>query len=528
MSADDPGSLPPGLQAWLEAERPLAEVPAATRARIYARLRRSVGYGGTGGGGGPAGAAGLSGSFLGGLLAILLAAGAVTFFVGRALLNDGNRSSPGPLTAAGDSGRPFRGQAAAPGDPGRPFGPPRWRSGAAGMDTPAGASAGAGSGAGTAASEGESGRTLPPWVGQRNVERQRVAGVVLDRGRPAPGVEVILEGIASPADQHFTQRRVTGPDGRFSFGPQPAWQHVVSASASGRRPAAIRFRIGDPTARPAPDALVLELGDCSAGLWGVVSDQSGQGVPEVRVRRTLDGFNGPTVDTDASGRYEVCADPGPVRLRVEGEGYGVVLASGSAGPDRPRLDVRLSSEAVASGTTVALDGTPLPHVQLNLVSSGRGTNTATPPAMISTISDDQGRFEARGLAPGRYWMNAWAADHMGRESAWFEVRAGEIKRGLVRRLHPTSLVDATVFSHGQPVAGAAINLSIRGTEDDSSFGAVTQSDGRVTLHGVFRGDNEFRLRKYRVVGPASLVVEGSRLSGVILEVEPLTPAAPAR
>jgi hypothetical protein len=44
---------------------------------------------------------------------------------------------------------------------------------------------------------------------------------------------------------------------------------------------------------------------------------------------------------------------------------------------------------------------------------------------------------------------------------------------------------------------------------------------------VFRGDNEFRLPRYRVLGPASLDVQGVRLANVIVEVEPKpAPAGP--
>jgi hypothetical protein len=237
------------------------------------------------------------------------------------------------------------------------------------------------------------------------------------------------------------------------------------------------------------------------------------------VRRAISSFGGPSVETDDSGRYQLCCEPGLLRLRVEGQGYGVVFAEATATAERSRLDIRLTNEAVAQGTTVTLEGVPLPDVQLYLFASGGGPrSTRSPVAPISTISDEQGRFEARGLAPGRYWINAWSADHLSREPAWFEVQAGEVKRGIVRRLHPTSQVDAVVVSNGQAVPGAKIQLAIRGTDDDSSFGAVTQSDGRVTLHGVFRGDNEFRLPRYRVQSPESLIVGASRVGTVVVEV----------
>jgi hypothetical protein len=523
MKGEPMETPPPDLLAWLSHERSLVEVPAAMRERIYLRIRRTLGFGGSGGPG-PAGGAGLSGMMLGGLLAVLLAGGTATFVAVHAWMarEVGTDRTARSASEADALGVPVA-RSSSPERPGGLAVPPRWSPGVAGgaLDSsatgPARASAGSNSGSDQERPE------LPGWVGQRNVERQRIAGTVLDRGRPAAGVEVLLEGIASAADPRFAQRAVTGADGRFGFGPQPAWHYVVSASSRGRKPAAVRIRLGDPTLRPAPDALILELSDCSARVWGVITDQSGRGVPDVRVRRTADAFNGPAVETDASGRYEICAEPGPVRLRVEGDGYGVVFVATTAGPGT-RTDIQLNTEAVAQGTTVTLEGVPIPHVQLNLAPGGRGPRSANPAAPISTISDDRGHFEARGLAPGRYWMNAWSAQYMGRERATFEVQAGEIKRGLVRRLHPTSQVEAIVMSSGRPVAGAAISMAIRGTEDDSSFGAVTQADGRVTLHGVFHGDNEFRVRGFRVISPMSVQIQSSPLADVLVEVEREQPA----
>jgi hypothetical protein len=50
--------------------------------------------------------------------------------------------------------------------------------------------------------------------------------------------------------------------------------------------------------------------------------------------------------------------------------------------------------------------------------------------------------------------------------------------------------------------------------------AACAADGRVTLHGVFQGNNEFRLPGYRVQSPESLIVGASRMGNVVVEVVP--------
>jgi protocatechuate 3,4-dioxygenase beta subunit len=324
----------------------------------------------------------------------------------------------------------------------------------------------------------------------------------------------------------------TSPEGTFDFGKQAAWSYLVVARAERRRPASAKVRTGDPTATPPPDKLILVLDDCDAGLRGSVLDESGHGVPDAHVRVAENMFNGPGVDTDAGGHYELCTASGPLRLRVDADGYASLFVPAIASSAPPSVDVHLAAEGVVSGTIVRKEtGAPIGRAQVNLwpfdppSPSAPRQKDAVTRAPSSTIANEQGQFVVRSLAPGRYSINAWASDALAREMAFVDVRSREIKSGVVRRLETTSLVDARVLSSGRPVPGAAIMLVTRDTEgDQSSHGAVTQADGSVTLHGVFHGENQFRLKQYRVLAPAVLHVDQEHVGGVTVEVEPIPSA----
>jgi hypothetical protein len=509
------------LARLFAAERPLDPIPAEVSDRLFERLRRSLGFTGTGGHGGGKGSAGLGGATVGGLLAIILGAGGVTYLVVTALLPSGPKTVVELSSMEADPAwdRPHVDAGFALGLAPVSVGLPRFQNQELKSSEPKAVMVGADT-EWTGEARSEEPRATPGWHGQRDVKPARVAGRVFDRGRPASGIEVVLEGVLSGADPAFGRRVVTDADGAFDFGPQAAWFYVISAVAPGRRTAATRVRVGDPLAQPRSDALRLTLDDCVAGVAGTVSDESGHGVPEARVRVLENSFNGTGVETDSNGGFNLCTRVGAVRLRIEAEGYGSVATSVIAAADVTRADIRLASEAVIEGTTIRqVTGEPIPAVQLTLWPLARGSKTLVAPA--STISDSSGHFKVRGVGAGKYWLRAWAADAMGREVV-VDVKSGEIKRGVVAEMYTTSTVQVQVLSRGQPVVGSSVALAITGT-DDESFAAITQVDGRATLHGVFRGDVEFRLPKYRVLSPKALKVNAAHMEGTIVEVAAIAP-----
>ena len=525
------GSPGAELEALLAAERTVPELPAEVKERLYLRVRATLGLPPAGGPGGAAGAAG-GGSALGGLLAILLATGSVTYLIAHTSLGPRHRTvvlAGGRTSLAGDGAvdpgeghgvRAERGHlGSTPGNDPRPARRPFQPTSDSARD-----------GAGTAAGpRQEPGAALPDWYGQRDVPAKRIAGQVIDRGQPVTGATVALESFVSAASPALARTVTTGVDGRFDFGLQVPFFYLVSASAPGRQPATHWVHVADPTNRPAPDALVLALGDCTAGIAGTISDDAGRPIPDAVVRmaeRSYFGVLGPGSETDASGHFELCLAPGPVRVRVEAEGYGAIYARLVAAAVRPRADLRLSVEGVVEGSTIRFEsGEPIPRAQVSLGQIDQPDSYSTRPADVTTISDGNGRFVARGLAPGKYTIDGNAADAISRVRTIVEVKPGQVQRGLVRRMHTTSIVEAVVMAQGKPLGGFALKLGLRGGEESSfdggevsSYAGISQPDGRVTLHGVFRGENEFLPMVGRVLSPTAVTVAGPQVTGVVVEV----------
>ena len=223
---------------------------------------------------------------------------------------------------------------------------------------------------------------------------------------------------------------------------------------------------------------------------GTVSDESGHGIPDARVRTLLvdapeNQFNGPFVDTDPAGAIPLCSRPGRLRLRIDAEGYGSVKLSAAAGRDRPRIDVRLTPEAVIQGRTVRREtGAPIPHVQLLL------DETSAPADARSLGRRGDHHFRPRGArsrcgagSQGNTGSGPTRRTRWGVKTAWSSAGGrGQTRRG------PTAGYDL-----GGRCAGARPGpTSVRrgpqsglvGTED-SSYGVISQPDGRVTIHGVF-------------------------------------------
>jgi RNA polymerase sigma-70 factor (ECF subfamily) len=366
---------------------------------------------------------------------------------------------------------------------------------------------------------------LPAWFGQPGVRRARIAGRVLFEGRPVAGAEVSLDSplsVAAPA--RFGRRRVSDAAGRFDFGAWPAWGYVVSASAAGRAPAVRFLRTGDPTMRPPADELELVLTRCGAAVTGLVRDESGRGVPDVRVRAGTGELYGRGVETDERGGFAICPPDGAKHLRVEADGYGARIVA--LAPGGPPVEIALAPEAILEGRVVdASGGAPIPGAHLNVVPIGRD---ASGPGAVMAMADAAGGFRVEGLAAGAYGVNAWSADHVARDRTDVELRAGEIRRGFLRRVHPTGVVRGRVARGGHPVAGVVVRVELLAAEG-SSRGAVTQADGTFALSGALPGASRVWVSGHEVRAPLRLDVAPGQAQPVLVEVvESADRATPAR
>jgi len=132
-------------------------------------------------------------------------------------------------------------------------------------------------------------------------------------------------------------------------------------------------------------------------LTGTVRDATtGSPIPGAVVRRV--GDNVP-ITANASGRYALDADPGPVTLGAVAQGYRAAFVSPTAavGPRRT-VDIFLQPLPTGSisGTVETSGGTPLGGVEVTL----SGTS-------LSTTSDSSGAFSFPNVPRGTYTLRAY-------------------------------------------------------------------------------------------------------------------------
>lgn len=291
----------------------------------------------------------------------------------------------------------------------------------------------------------------------------------------------------------------TDSAGRFDFGTRSVTAAVLTAEAPEHTVAWLRL-----DSAPAPDRLVLTLGDCTLRVVGAVRDAGGTPIAGARVSTAgLGGF-----DAERDGSFSVCAHPGWIRVDADGYG-GVGFAVTVSG--RVHHDVVLVPEGIVTGAVVDESARPIvgAHVAAFLASTERGA------ADRWVSSDTDGRFRIAGLTPAHYRVIATAPGLGTRSDTRVVVATGsaapEIRLVLVARAR----LAGHVLDHGTAIAGARIEIVDR---DGTDSYAVSGLDGSFALDGVPLGAVELGAPPYRVISPRKLVVDRLAMKDVVLEV----------
>jgi protocatechuate 3,4-dioxygenase beta subunit len=253
-------------------------------------------------------------------------------------------------------------------------------------------------------------------------EGRSLGGIVLrTSGSPEPGATVVLGG----PSLRWSRETVADPHGVFAFAGLGLGRFSVRA-AHGRMVSATANQVIEEGTRHLPPVRLL-LGS-GAFVQGQVRDDTGRNLPGT----TVDVLSMPSNDlpvtcqSDQEGKFTV----GPMRpgryqvvARLEGhvllDAPELLLSPGST----VSAVLRLARGALVSGRVLDEDGTPMGAVPVSVVGlvSGQDKVIVLPGALPTAaeaaelplgwvasqgsirtaLSDGQGRFEVRGLAPGR-------------------------------------------------------------------------------------------------------------------------------
>ena len=383
--------------------------------------------------------------------------------------------------------------------------------------------AGAGSFAG---SWSEVGAEMPAWLIQPDVKPRRIAGRVTFRGAPVAGATVELTSLASESGLVTSPQRTTTSTGEFDFGMQAALPWSVRASAPGKAGARVDVDLREPRSTPPSDRLELQLGACTAAMFGTVRDASGGPIVKARIARLPDGPSaipgGVAVTTNDKGAYELCVEtrwPGRVAVEVSAEGYAAITATPIV-PGRLKLDFALVPEATIVGRVIRDDnGSAIPNAYV-FVPPGTPGSDSTP--LRGTFGDASGRFRLDRMTAGRHLVFARAegmSDSLQGTPAL--VGVGQTSIEIELRLEAGSLIRGTVIDRdGRPIAGARV-AALDPLRTGPVATAVSQDDGSFVLSGVPRSELRFTAQPYDVVKPTTFRVSAPTHEGVTLEVESL-------
>jgi protocatechuate 3,4-dioxygenase beta subunit len=335
------------------------------------------------------------------------------------------------------------------------------------------------------------------WYAQEGAPARALRGrVVLADGTPVPRVVVRL--IAAPLATHEV---TSDGQGRFDFGEQAPREYSLGASMPGKLAAIRHVDLRDPGVTDVD----LVLGECSAGLYGKVTDASGTPIQGAQLLR--EGVIG--TETDARGTYELCALPtaalvAELRLVVRADGFGtVVLPMAPVG--RMHRDFVLAPEASLTGRVLDDDGAAVPDARVTVSLTGPESSVLPERGVsINAMTDTDGAFRIAGLAGDQYTVSA-----SGGSTVTVELEPTET-RNVELRMLPTGVLRGRVVFQGRPIAGVSVAAG-----DEV---AVSQSDGTFVLARVPVGDVELKTTPYRrTSGPVHIEAGDRNAAEIVVE-----------
>jgi protocatechuate 3,4-dioxygenase beta subunit len=245
---------------------------------------------------------------------------------------------------------------------------------------------------------------------------------------------------------------------------------------------AIAGRVTDTRGLPVEGASVEAV---DIGVGGLLSGADAAGEADALFGNAMAHVE--SAETDAHGRY---------RLSPLTEGRFVVRARADQHlPGQPRIveladtseatcDLTLDRGLSISGVVVQASGAPVIGAEVTVSRSDHRSF-----GFVDSVStDDAGRFEHAGLAPGAHDVRVWSSEGLG-EAVAERVEAGT--RDL-RIVAPAAVViegrirDA---GSGDPVPGAQVHLYTRRGDITTGTGVGADRDGRFRRGGLAAGDH---------------------------------------
>jgi protocatechuate 3,4-dioxygenase beta subunit len=179
--------------------------------------------------------------------------------------------------------------------------------------------------------------------------------------------------------------------------------------------------------------------------------------------------------SDAEGRFELWAKPGPLSLVANAEGYAPTRTSAGAPTDL--ATIFLTPESVISGTVVHVE-TNTPMAGVTVRASGMSGN--------ETITDADGHFRIASLTPGGYELSAEADDLYGESAERVHLGLAQSLEGVVIEVHPAFLVagKVVIVETGAPCMEGRVTLE----RDGQQLVGMLDEHGEALVRAVLPGE----------------------------------------
>jgi beta-lactamase regulating signal transducer with metallopeptidase domain/protocatechuate 3,4-dioxygenase beta subunit len=223
------------------------------------------------------------------------------------------------------------------------------------------------------------------------------------------------------------------------------------------RPAVKQYEV------PSRDPIVIRM-EPGLNFSGTVRDPDGRPIAGAKIRSPREVlFPRPDLETDSSGRFVIDSlGPGSFSYEIRTPGFITLRLSGNPeGSEAPAIS--LGRESVLQGIVVDGEtGKPVAGARIEGSRERSGGN-----GQDEILSDGAGRFEMRGLSPGRIRLKVSRKGYARGEEKWIDLpENGTIEAGSLRLSRGIEIRGTVVAAAtGEPVPSASYVLSEADSEE---------------------------------------------------------------
>jgi Carboxypeptidase regulatory-like domain len=200
------------------------------------------------------------------------------------------------------------------------------------------------------------------------------------------------------------------------------------------------------------------------------------------------------------------------------------LAAQDAATSAPGTANKPVESCTVSGRVVsASDGTPVKSALVGLVKEGSKSRQK-----FGDYTDAEGKFEIKGIAPGRYRFSASHTGYLSQQfqskdvakpGAMLTLTAGQEVTGVLFRLTRAAVVTGRIVdANGEPMVGVSVSVLRKPTADEMEDGPASSRKPEVISESAAPTDDR---GEYRIFGlrPGDYYIKANSIANELLSLQ---------